>query len=311
MKILRCMKILQCMKILSWLVCWIALVPVSAWSWSAKGHGDIAVAALEALPVSVQAEYRQLLQTGPWAKGNPSWRVAVGRAAAWPDRIRDEPLRKLFGRYGSGKVPGALAAYRQANTNDWHYTNALYLSHQRKLLPASTDKNPSCPPPAQGRLLQVWPDLVAAYHQSSDPRDKALVLVFILHLLADAYQPLHLMASLNEDCKHDRGGNAYCLSPTRGFHPAQRCEQSLHFLWDQGFGAFDGKLQSAGKFRGEPADLGVVIAQAKAVVADVYPLQPGQTLEKNYRQRGRLHVERLSELAVSHIAALLMELSRP
>jgi hypothetical protein len=299
------------MRILGWCLCWIALVPVSAWSWSAKGHGDIAVAAVEALPESVQAEYRQLLQTGPWTKGNPSWRTAVARAAAWPDRMRDEPLRKLFGRYGSGKVPAALVAYRQANTNDWHYTNALYLSSQGKLLPASTDKNPSCPPAAQGRLLQVWPDLVAAYRQTADPKDKALVLAFILHLLADAYQPLHLMASLNESCKHDRGGNAYCVTPARGFHPAQRCEQNLHFLWDQGFGAFDGELPSATKFRGDSADLAVVIAQAKLAAPDVYPRQPAQAFEDKYRQHGRTQVERLGGLAVSHMAALLLELAKP
>jgi len=299
-------------KIFGWLLwCGIALVPVSAWSWSAKGHGDIALAAVEALPESLQAEYRELLQTGPWAKGNPGWRTAVARAAAWPDRIRDEPLRKLFGRYGSGKVPTALTAYRQAGTNDWHYTNALYLSRQGKLLPASTDKNPSCPPAAQGRLLQVWPDLVVGYGEVKDPRDRALLLVFILHLLGDAYQPLHLMASLNDDCKHDRGGNAYCLTPTRGFHPTQRCDQSLHFLWDQGFGAFDGDLPSAGKFRGDPLDLTRALARAKAIAPDVYPRKPEQTQEGNYRKRGRLQVEQSGGLAVSHLTALLLQLAKP
>lgn len=300
------------MKTLFWYLCWIALAPLSAWGWSAKGHGDIAVAALEALPDSIRADYRQLLQTGPWTKKrNASWRSHAARAAAWPDRIRDQSLSELFASYGSGKVPAALAAYRQSNTNDWHYTNALYLSAGGQLLPASTEKTPACPPPARGRLLEVWPDLVTAYHQAADPRDKTLVLAFVLHLLADAYQPLHLMASLNESCKHDRGGNAYCLTPARGFHPAQHCEQSLHFLWDQGFGAFDGDLPSAGGFRGEPKDLAPVINQAKTAAPDVYPRQPEQALADKYRKRGHDQVERLSGLAVAHMAALLTELARP
>lgn len=299
------------MKMLRWLWLGVTLAAAPAWSWSAKGHGDIAVAALEALPDPVQRFYRPLLQSGPWAQGARGWRAAAARAAAWPDRIRDEPLQLLFERYGSGRMPAALATYRAANTNDWHYTNALYLSAQGRLLPASQEENPSCPPPAQGRLLKVWPDLVAAYHQAADPRDKALVLAFILHLLADSYQPLHLMASLDASCKHDRGGNAYCLTPARGFHPAQRCEQNLHFLWDQGFGAFDGDLAAGGHFQGEAADLQAAFTQVKAVALAVYPQHPDAALRSQYTKDGRAQVERLSANSAAHLAALLLELAQP
>jgi hypothetical protein len=287
------------------------VLPASAWSWSAKGHGDIAVAALEDLPVQVREQYVDILRAGPWAKGKTRWQAIVSSAAAWPDRIRDEPLQRLFARYGSGKVPAALAAYHQKNTGDWHYTNALYLTPQGKIVAASTGENVSCPPRAQGRLLQVWPDIVKAYGQVTDVKDKSLLLVFLLHLLADGYQPLHLMASLDENCKHDRGGNAFCLAPTRGFHPGQRCEQSLHFLWDQGFGVFDGDLDPGARFRGNARSLDGVVAQARSVAGDVYPSKPEQALRDQYTKRGRTQVGQLSGGAAAHLKALLLQLARP
>src|SRR5690606_24330443 len=97
------------------------LWPVCAWSWSAAGHADIAFAALEQLPKKNREEYQTILMAGPWAKGNIGWKTAVSRAAAWPDRIRDMPLRKLFAQYGSGAVPPALQGYRKESTKEWHY----------------------------------------------------------------------------------------------------------------------------------------------------------------------------------------------
>ena len=291
------------------LLCWLGSSECRA--WSAAGHGDVTVAAFEQLPATVLAEYRPLLTAGPWAKGDISWAAAAARAAAWPDRIRDMPLRKLFGRYGSGKVPAALAAFRQQNTGDWHYTNALYWSPQGTLLTASTDAGATCPPPADGRLLTVWPDLLRAYREVSDVKDKALVLAFILHLLADAYQPLHLLASLDQSCKHDRGGNAYCLVPPTGFRKGQRCDDSLHYLWDQGFGVFAGDLADIPRFRGDPADLGLAVQKVRTLAPQIYPSQPGQALQPAYTKQGRIQVRELSTHAAAHLAAILRQLARP
>lgn len=290
---------------LVWLIC------PAAWSWSANGHGDIAIAALERLPKSAQQEYQQILAAGPWAKGGASWRSHAARAAAWPDRVRDMPLRKVFGQYGSGKVPGALQPYRKHNTSDWHYTNALFIDSAGRVVEATTAASTHpCPPARDGQLLRVWPSLFTAYEQSRDPRDKAIVLAFLLHLVADAYQPLHLMGSLDANCRHDRGGNAFCVAPVVGFKAGLRCRDSLHFLWDQGFGAFAEKLPPARRFRGDARDLSAAVTAVRRIAPEVYPQKPEQSGSDIYRNRSRRQVEEMAQRASAHLVAALGSLTR-
>lgn len=276
------------------------------WSWSANGHGDIAIAALNQLPKDAQDDYRQLLMAGTWARGDISWRTAAARASAWPDRIRDMPLRKLFGQYGSGKVPPALQAYRKFNTSDWHYTNALFIDANGKVVESSSKASAAaCPPARNGKLLQVWPDLLVAYQQTKDPRDRAIVLAFLLHMVGDAYQPLHLLGSLDSSCRHDRGGNAFCVAPIVGFKAGLRCRDSLHFLWDQGFGAFADDIRIGKDFRGDVRDLSVAVKLVRRVAAEVYPRKSEQPTSKSYETRSRRQVADMAQRASAHLAATL------
>lgn len=284
------------------------LVCPSVWGWSTNGHGDIAVVALEQLPKPTQEEYWQILAAGPWvkAKDKISWRAVASRAAAWPDRVRSQPVSKLFSQYGSGKVPAALNAYRDLSTNDWHYTNALFLAANGKLVKASpVGSGASCPPTSDGRLLETWPHLMAAYEQSGDARDKAIVLAFLLHMVADAYQPLHLMGSLNTNCRHDRGGNAFCVGPIVGFKAGLRCRDSLHFLWDQGFGVFATELSAPKRFRGNPRDLSAAVTAVKRIGSQVYPGKSEEPSSASYQQRSRRHTEEMAQKASGHLAATL------
>lgn len=302
------MKVQNC-RWLALIICW--FVSQLAWSWSANGHGDIAISALEKLPEAEQREYQQILTAGPWSKGAASWRSHAARAAAWPDRIRDMPLRKVFGQYGSGKVPSALQAYRKRSTSDWHYSNALFLDAAGQVVEASNGgSGTSCPPATDGRLLAVWPNLFTAYGQTSDPRDKAIILAFLLHMAADAYQPLHLMGSLDTNCRHDRGGNAFCVGPVVGFKAGLRCRDSLHFLWDQGFGAFaEEELLPAKQFRGNVRDLSVAVTAVKRIGSQVYPKKSESPDSASYQRRSHLHAVEMAQRAGAHLAAVLQSLA--
>jgi hypothetical protein len=287
------------------------LISPTVWAWSANGHGDIAVAALDRLPNVLQDEYRPVLMSGPWVRGDISWRTAAARASAWPDRVRDMPVRKLFGQYGSGKVPGALHSYRKLTTSDWHYTNALFIDASGQIVEAAKGTTArACPPSRDGKLLTVWPDLLVAYEQSTDPRDKAIILAFLLHMAADAYQPLHLMGSLDSNCRHDRGGNAFCVAPVVGFKAGLRCRDSLHFLWDQGFGVFAGDVQAGTHFRGDVRDLSVAITQVRRIAPQVYPRKSEQPTSTRYKSRSQRHVADMAEHASAHLAASLEFLAK-
>jgi hypothetical protein len=299
------------LRLLAWLpfVVLLSLSPV-AWGWSAKGHGEIAVAALERLPKPLQDEYRTVLMAGPWAKGDISWRTAAMRAAAWPDRVKDMPLRKLFGQYGSGKVPAALQSYRKPSTADWHYTNALFIDTKGRLVEATANAaGKSCPPARQGELLTIWPTLFTAYKQATDPRDKAIVLAFVLHFVGDAYQPLHLLGSLDDSCRQDKGGNAFCVGPVVGFKAGLRCRDNLHYLWDQGFGAYKEDL-TVGKFRGDARSLDAAVKEVRRIATEVYPKKPADIQSAAYKNRSSRHARQMAQLASAHLAAALQNLGR-
>lgn len=289
-------------------LCWLASPPT--WGWSAKGHGDIAIAALEQLPKSTQLEYQQILAAGPWAKGGVSWRSNAARAAAWPDRVKGMPLRKVFGQYGSGKVPAVWQSYRKRPTGDWHYSNTLFLDSAGRVVEAATGgATKTCPPARDGRLLTVWPSLFTAYEQARDSRDKAIVLAFLLHLVADAYQPLHLMGSLDASCAHDRGGNAFCVAPVVGFKAGLRCRDSLHFVWDQGFGAFAEDVVPAKGFRGDVRDLSVAVTRVQRIARQVYPQKSEQPTSATYQKRSRRQVGQMAQRASAHLAAALKSIA--
>lgn len=299
------------LRLLGWLPLVVLLfLSPQAWGWSAKGHGEIAVAALERLPQPLQDEYRAVLLVGPWAKGDISWRTAATRAAAWPDRVKDMPLRKLFGQYGSGKVPAALQSYRKHSTSDWHYTNALFIDTKGRLVDATANAaGKTCPPARAGNLLTIWPTLFTAYQQAKDSRDKAIVLAFVLHFVGDAYQPLHLLGSMDDSCRQDKGGNAFCVAPVVGFKAGLRCRDSLHFLWDQGFGAFAEDL-AVGRFRGDAHTLNVAVKEVRRVATEVYPKKPADAQSAAYKTRSGRHARQMAQLASAHLTAALQSLER-
>lgn len=301
------------LRLLGWLPLVVLLfLSPQAWGWSAKGHGEIAVAALERLPQSLRDEYRSVLMSGPWVKEKDkiSWRSVASRAAAWPDRARNQPLSKLFSQYGSGQVPAALKVYRDRSTNDWHYTNALFINPLGKVVEANSKPvGKSCPPAAEGRLLEIWPHLFGAYRQAQDPRDKAIVLAFVLHFVGDAYQPLHLLGSLDGSCRQDKGGNAFCVAPVVGFKAGLRCRDSLHFLWDQGFGAFAEDLV-VGRFRGDARSLDAAVKQVRRIATEVYPKKPADAQSAAYKTRSGRHARQMAQLASAHLTAALQSLER-
>lgn len=283
--------------------------PVWSWAWSAAGHGDIAIAALEQVPEKKRKEFQSILMEGPWAKGNISWKTAASRAAAWPDRIRDMPLRKLFGQYGSGSVPPALQAYRKDSTKEWHYVNTLFIDTSGRILEATQNASAkSCPPAQEGMMLEIWPHLFKAYEQAKDPRDKAIVLSFILHMVGDAYQPLHVLGSVDGGCRHDRGGNGFCTAPIVGFQAGLRCRESLHYLWDQGFGVFADDISSKARFSGDPKSLTPALKEVRKVAESVYPKKSESPTSESYKNRSRKHVETVAKKASEHLAAALKTL---
>ncbi len=302
-------------------ILFILSAPTQLYAWSAEGHSAIAMNAISRLPHALQRTYFDILAHGPWVRGQVKHRgystealnKLISKAAVWPDRVKQKRLIELFNLYGSGSVPLALKAYLNADTRQWHYENTLYWSAEGGLVAAQKGRRGHCPPSFKGKLFQVWPLLFTAYKDTHDKRDKAIIVAYVLHLAADAYQPLHLFGSLNEQCHDDRGGNLYCVTPTVGFGaPSKECKQNLHKTWDQGFGFFssadnltNSKLKGRAKFLGDARDLSVVLTLAKPILDKIYPEKASDVLSPSYQASSMQVVERMSAYSTLHLVAAL------
>ena len=234
---------------------------LAAHGWSERGHLVIAEQAMQRLSSRERDQInkiaQQLVDKDPALKQLQKRHAATSAmalTAAWLDDQRGRSVRDIFSHYGR-RVPPQLQPYSTATTDDWHYSNLLYSDHKidghrvdghkidgHKVDGHKVDRD-TCPGVTSGKLntlLSVLPDTFAS---APDPRDKAIVLAMLVHLVADAHQPLHGITRAVGECEHDRGGNGFCVSK---IGKRSRCDVNLHQLWDRGFGSFEGGINDHG-----------------------------------------------------------------
>ena len=115
----------------------------------------------------------------------------LARAATWPDEIKSEPDRYQY-------------------TYNWHYTDWADDAHDHD------ETNSS------GKLMgAIEAQLGVLKSEKSTREEKAFALKFIVHLIGDLHQPLHVGNGL------DQGGN-FCKVSYMGQ------ATNLHALWDEG-----------------------------------------------------------------------------
>lgn len=158
-----------------------------------------------------------------------SW---LAQLSIMPDLDRDILLDELFYQYDL-EVPQPLAAERARDTAHWHYINRA-LSTEGLVAQCTFEEG--------ANLVSVLPLLLESYEAAESDKARALLLAFIVHLVADAHQPLHNLTrefvnpTQQGACSHDAGGNEYCVSRRSGI---QRCGENLHQFWDGAAGLFE------------------------------------------------------------------------
>ncbi len=281
------------------------LISFDCLAWSREGHRWIGSRAMANLNLEQQAYFQKRLTRGPWKVSNRKDVILLSAAAsAWPDSDRDKSVATLFKRFGSGRVPQALTEFRQRNTNDWHYANRIFLRRGGQGVSTS-----GCQFRHSGRLFEVWPKLIEAYPDIDDPRDQALVLAYVMHLLGDAYQPLHTVSAEMGGCDHDRGGNGFCVDPFVGVF-IKDCHLRLHKLWDDGFGQFTGSATAGlplALFTGDSRSLQLIQTAIQPWYLAIYP-KSEIDMRGPFEVSGQRAVRQLSEQAAVHLSTLLQQL---
>jgi hypothetical protein len=206
--------------------------PARAW-WD-EGHMQIAYLAYKQLDEAVKEKADLLLRRNPdyekWTAGVEDPKTtklyAFIHAATWADDIKREEYH-----YKRDSVTSATAGqnigYADRNQHPyWHYKDVNF-SPDGTALPAPD------PVDIVTQLKMMIAALPAASSASDDVR--SYDLVWILHLVGDAHQPLHAVGRFTAQIPHgDAGGNAEKVTPATGE------TITLHAYWDRMFGGYPG-----------------------------------------------------------------------
>jgi len=157
----------------------VLLLPSPALAWGKTGHRVVAAIADTQLSGLARAHVREILGQGE----------SLDEAANWPDEMRSDP-----------------AQFWQKTSTPWHYVTVNGITYDHA--------------PSEGDALEALNHFKRVLQ---DPKanlaDKQLALRFVIHIVGDLHQPLHV----GKCC--DRGGNDVKVTwfgkPT-----------NLHAVWD-------------------------------------------------------------------------------
>ncbi|MDB5584448.1 MAG: hypothetical protein JWR80_9624 [Bradyrhizobium sp.] len=211
--------------------------PASAW-WD-MGHKQIAAVAYGKLTPAVRKRVDELIKHHlaypMWVKGleglptEEIGQAAFVNAAVWADDIKAELSCRTLGAPGcyqggseADPVSGPMAGKNLGTVDHlihdyWHYYD----------IPFSPDGTQTKDSPAVNALSQI--KLLSA--DLADPKSsddlKSFDVVWLLHLVGDAHQPLHATQRFTKDIPNgDRGGNEEVVDIGLADNP------NLHKLWD-------------------------------------------------------------------------------
>ena len=197
----------------------ILLFAPHAKAWNAAGHRLVAAIAWQQLSPASQNFVAEVLAAHPdhdrWvAKARTAEAAGIfAEASTWPDDIRNDPRFHDAGRDdATPPLPGFPDTARHKN---WHYVD---LDDRGQIRKGEVDWQIE-------RLSQLLHPKGTSYGARSTPKNDEIsyALPWLLHLVADIHQPLHVGRG------DDDGGNAVDIeNPFNKRHPLV----NLHTYWD-------------------------------------------------------------------------------
>lgn len=189
----------------------LALLASSALAWNSAGHRLVAAIAWRRMPAAAQQAAAGLLRQHPdypkWiAKaGEPPDYAAFLAAATWPDDIRDDP--RFYDETSQKPTPPLPGLVETARHPRWHFVD---FDGEGRVRAGELDRQ-------LDRLIERLRDPQAT------AEEKAYALPWVIHLVGDIHQPLHVGS------RDDEGGNRFEVEDP--FNPRLPVVR-LHTWWD-------------------------------------------------------------------------------
>ena len=225
-----------------------------ALAWNATGHRLVAGIAWEKMTPVARAEANRLLQNHPdyerWRKkaaNDDSGRQVFIATATWPDEIRRD--KRFYSPASEEPTPLLPGFPDMARHSDWHY------------LARPLDDAAATAPHRPAHLGQIDQALTTQSRRLGDRKapliERQYALPWLIHLVGDAHQPLHLSLCLDASGNWDKLGSGQMVS--NPFNP-RKSSTTLHTFWDD--------LAGAPGLRGEALDTAI------RALLDRYPQAP-------------------------------------
>jgi len=276
-------------------------IPAMAQAWSAAGHRLSACIAWQQLSPASRLMIHEILARHP---DYPRWQARAksgeaveifAEAATWADSIRNDP--RYFDERREWPTPPIPGLIDNARHKVWHYVDFDEFGRVR-----------------EGELDQQIDRLTQQLRSNSTPQQATYALPWLLHLVGDIHQPLHVG-------RHgDEGGNQFEIE-----NPSDKRQPftNLHAYWDElpgPYGLRGQRLQQeAARLVGmiRPPQPGNTLTwrnESHALLSQVYPRTAGSLLpivSEQFRQQSRELAQRRIVDAGYRLGWLLESLFQP
>lgn len=203
------------------LIAFALLASTPAQAWNAAGHRLSAAIAWRQMDTATRYSVGAVLAHHPdyalWLKRaqtlDPAY-AAFLEASTWADDIKRD---KRFHNANEEATPMQPGFSSMARHRHWHHVDYP--------LGSRTGGHRG-----NGMLDRQLPRLVDNLTDpASNPAQRAIDLAWLIHLVADAHQPLHVVSRYDQAGRDDGGGNSLWIE--NPFHP-RRSSMTLHAYWD-------------------------------------------------------------------------------
>lgn len=189
----------------------LTLFTSSAFAWNAAGHRLVAAIAWRQMSAAAQQAVAGLLHQHP---DYPKWVAKTGdapeyaaflEASTWPDDIRGDP--RFYDERTDVPTPPRPGLADTARHKAWHYVDLKADGSTRA-----------------GELDRQLERLIRSLRAAATPTpDKVLALPWLIHLVGDIHQPLHVGS------RDDEGGNRFEIENP---YNVRLPFTNLHTWWD-------------------------------------------------------------------------------
>ncbi|MBS1768575.1 MAG: S1/P1 nuclease [Acidobacteria bacterium] len=190
-------------------------------AWDDVGHKLTAYIAWQNMTPAARSRVIEILRAAPEDAQLSTFYMSYG------SQSKAEREREFFVMIASWadfiKDKGFPVRYKTYSNSNWHYSDTFWhFENGKAVMDTDVEKN--------GLAMDKLEEFSKLITSSASDKEKAIAVAWLIHIIGDLHQPLHVSAKTTKSYpKGDQGGNLFFLTPKGTPRDQQR---NLHGFWD-------------------------------------------------------------------------------